>query len=146
MLSYFRSVAAIRIVAPRPASTRNHLSPATTTVAAPACAGSGRGKPVPMRITSIAAVRIALSNECVIHDLRPRLHRLAQRTESATRQPLAGHLLRFAHRDVAPRRPQQIDDAEVHAADGGGFVVDDAGELKVVVVGGGGLLVKLLTE
>src|SRR5437667_9521768 len=124
--SYFSDVAAMRIVAPRPASTRNHLSPATIAVAAPACSGFGRGLPVPRRM------RARLSNKFVIDNLRPRLHRAPRIAQRGSRHPFAGHLLCFFDAHFFSRGVEHIGDAEVNAADVGGVVVDDADEFHSV--------------
>src|SRR5712692_5414386 len=124
--SYCSGVAATRMVAPRPASTRNHLSPATMAVAGPAWFASGRGNPVPRRITA------RLSNKFVIDDLRPRLHRVARVAQGAARHPLARHFVSLLHADLSARGVEQVGGAEVNAADVGGVVVDDADELHIV--------------
>src|ERR1700682_6360427 len=125
-LSYFSEVAATRIVSPRPASTTNHSSPAMIAVAGPACSGWGRGYPVPRRM------RERLSNKFVIDDLGPRLHRASQLVHRGSRHPFSRHLLGLQHGDGFVRDVQDIDDAEVNAADVGGVVVENPDEFQVV--------------
>src|SRR2546428_4005141 len=125
--SYFSDVAAMRIVAPRPASTRNHLLPAMIAVAAPAWSGFGRGLPVPRRM------RARLSNKLVIDNLRPRFQRLSPPLDRGTRHPFADHFFRFPHAHITAAHFEHIGGAEVNAADVGGTVVDDADEHHVVI-------------
>src|SRR6266568_5545739 len=109
--SYFSDVAAMRIVAPRPASTRNHLSPATIAVAAPAWFGFGLGLPVPRRMTA------RLSNKVVINNLRPRFQRGSRFVNRCARHPLSDHFLGLLDCHIARRNVEQIGRAEVNAAD-----------------------------
>src|SRR2546423_4635011 len=117
----------MRSVAPRPASTTNQRSPTTIAVDAPAWFASGLGYPVPRRMSR------TLSKNFVINDLRPRLHRLARGGEPRARHPFAAHLLGLDHDDVARGAVEDEAGAEVHAADLGRLLVDDADEAQVVV-------------
>src|SRR6266513_1402410 len=141
MFSYFSSVDAMRIVAPRPASTRNHLSPARTAVAGPARSGFGRGLPVPRRMMDSA-----LANKMVINDLRPRLQGITNAAQRGSRHPFAGHLLRFLDDHIAASGVQHIGGAEVDAADVGAVVVDHADELHRVIAADEHLFVELFLQ
>src|SRR5207253_4669995 len=110
IFSYFKAVAATRIVTPRPESTRNHASPAVMAVDGPACWGSGRGMPVPRTI------RARLSNKLVINDLRPRLHRASRAGQRPARHPFPAHLLCLFHVYALLADVEDVGHAEVHAA------------------------------
>src|SRR2546426_5302777 len=110
ILSYFKGVAARRIVTPRPESTRHHASPAVMAVDGPACCGSGRGMPVPRTI------RARLSNKLVIDDLRPRLHRASRAGQRPARHPLPAHLLRLFDVNTLLTDVEHVGHAKVYAA------------------------------
>src|SRR5437899_1072624 len=110
ILSYFKGVAATRIVTLRPESTRNHPSPAMMAADGPACCGSGRGMPVPRTISA------RLSNKLVIDDLRPRLHRTASTSQRPARHPLPAHLLRLLDVHTFFADVEHVGHAKMHAA------------------------------
>src|ERR1043165_8814386 len=87
-----------------------------------------------------------LSNELVINDLRPRLHRRARGGELRGRHPFAMHLLGLDDGDVARPRIEHVAGAEVHAADLRRLVVDPAGETGGVVAADAHLLVQLFLQ
>src|SRR5260370_730763 len=72
--------------------------------------------------------------ELVVDDLRPRFHGRSPLAQPRQGSPFALHLLRFQDADAIAGRGQDVDRAEVDAADLRGLVVEDAGKGELVGV------------